>query len=207
MAGLDLTNVTIDNAYTRKFAMLVKIHKLAYCMLDIFIVFVCLIGAGEIKSYACVSDDEYESAMHEFHCNQEVLCRELDDYYYHSLKATTKDQSTQTEKSRSLPSVTQRSFFDAMSAIPNRKFVIFYCMLATILSVDGLLTMRMAGYLSDLSLFDVGVFEFVSGTSLLAMPYLAFNLSISDATSKKACAFSDFYCIVSFMNWMGGRAV
>lgn len=158
------------------------------CLLDVFIVFVCLIGAGEIKSYACASDDEYESAMHEFHCSQELLCHELDDYY-HSLKATTKDQSTQTEISLSLSCTTQRSFFDAMSAIPDRKFVVFYCMLATILSIDGLLTMRMAGYLSDLSLFDVGVFEFVSGVSLLAMPFLAFNLSISDATSKKACAF------------------
>lgn len=186
--------------------MLLKIHKFARYLLDIFIIFVCLIGAGEVKSYACISDDEYENAIHEFGRAQEVRCNELENSYS-SLNTKNKDQSTQTEEAPSLLPSVPRSFFNAMRGIPDQKFVLFYCSFATILTVDGLLSIRMAAYLHDLPLFNMGVFELTSGASLLGIPFLAFNLSISNTTSKKACAFLGFCCIVSFMNWMGGRAV
>ena len=69
-----------------------------------------------------------------------------------------------------------KSFLEAMQNIPDRGFFILYCSVATIFAADGLLSMRMAGYLTDSSLLHMGAFEFISGASLLAIPFLAFQL-------------------------------
>ena len=69
----------------------------------------------------------------------------------------------------------RKSFVEAMQEIPERSFVIVYCSVATIFAADGLLSMRMAGYLGDSSLLSMGAFEFICGASLLAIPFLAFQ--------------------------------
>jgi hypothetical protein len=157
---------------------------LARHILDTIIVFVCLIGAIEIRSYACVSDDEFDSALKELNRTQELQDEELAENYRCS-KPRFKAQSAQTERiviaTTSPPLYVQRkSFFEAMQSISDRGFVITYCSIATILAADGLLSMRMAGYLSDASLLSTGAFELISGVSLLAIPFLAFNISIPD---------------------------
>ena len=70
---------------------------LARHILDIIIVFVCLIGAVEIRSYACVSDDEFDSALKELNRTQELQDEELAENYRCS-KPRFKDQSVQTER-------------------------------------------------------------------------------------------------------------
>jgi hypothetical protein len=162
--------------------MFLKVKKLTQLILDTIIIFVCLIGAAEIKGYACVSDDEFDSALKELNRTQELQDVELAESYKHS-KSRFKNQSTQTEHIVIVTAhpalyAQRKSFVEAMLNISDRGFVVLYCSVATVLAADGLLSMRMAGYLSDASLLSMGAFEFISGASLLAIPFLAFQCKI-----------------------------
>ncbi len=159
--------------------VLLRTKRLIWLVLDILIVHICLIGIAELKSAGCDTDDDFDHALYELDKTQELRIAEVEEFYRRP-RPTFKEQSTQTEYRIAMTSpalhAQRKSFFEAIQDIPDRRFIIAYFLVSTALTADGFLSMRMAGYLQDMSLLSIGAFEFISGASLLAIPFLAFKM-------------------------------